>query len=219
MAGDPPPYYQEANKTLKTPSNLIRIIRDKGEIRERFTLDASICIGEDIIKDSEKDRKNLCVKTKGEGEIDIDVNIAENKEPIPSPTSDRKEVTIDVETFKGDVSLRLHASSPDTRPLLRVNVTSGSGIVVLSIPRSTAGVIETTSTGPVIVSDKLTQMTNIVTEEGRNRNFIVGVVDKWNKEQKDQLTVTAKYGRVYLRYDDESNEKPEVGFWTRVFGN
>ncbi|EEB86576.1 hypothetical protein MPER_16421, partial [Moniliophthora perniciosa FA553] len=110
MAGDQPPSYQEAGKSqTKIPSNLIRLVRDKGEIREKFVLDTSISIAEDILEDSEKDssRKNLCVKTKGEGEIDIDVVITENKESVPSPTGGQKEVTIDVETFKGDVSLRL----------------------------------------------------------------------------------------------------------------
>ncbi|KAK7033525.1 hypothetical protein VNI00_012749 [Paramarasmius palmivorus] len=223
-ATDPPPQYQasaeESKRTAKkrTPSNYIRIVRDKGEVQDNFVLDTSINIKENLLPEldeSEKavGRRNLCVKTKdNRGEIDIGVD-------IKGTAGTRKKITIEAEALKADALLRLDAPAIETRPLLRVHVTSGNGIIVVFLPSSTAGLINVTSTGPVILSEKLAEATNIVNEDGQSRKYIIGTVDEWDEEDKDQFFINAKHGRVYLRYNDEPHVKPVVGFWARCFGN
>ncbi|KAK7033526.1 hypothetical protein VNI00_012750 [Paramarasmius palmivorus] len=218
---DSPPLCQVEKPKMaptKTPTNYIRIVREKGGIEDRFIVDASINVKENVLPELDESerasgRRNLCVKTMGDcGKIDIDVEV---KDGVPNAVG-RKKVAIEVEAHKANALLRLHAPSLEARPLFRVHVTSGAGTIVVSIPRSTAGLVNITSTGRVIISDQLARETNTVNEDGCFRKLVVGPVSEWDEEDKDQFFIHAKHGRVYLRYNDELHEKPPAGLWAKA---
>ncbi|KAL0070182.1 hypothetical protein AAF712_002672 [Marasmius tenuissimus] len=113
-----------------------------------------------------------------------------------------------VESDYGDVVVPEKNAVPYISP---VKAQSGSIFLLLPRPLNRGVAKITADKRPIEISDQLSQITNTISEEGKQRKLIIGEVKgTWlNTDEKDELLLEASQ-RVFLQYVDEKFEKPKV---------
>ncbi|KAL0577447.1 hypothetical protein V5O48_004516 [Marasmius crinis-equi] len=225
LSTSPPPYISslDSSKTSprKAPCNYTRVVRELGPIEETFVVDYSIRVNEEFLpsltdeqRKAEGGKNNLYLKAKY-GDVNVDIHIekdsptAPSKKPVEARFPDR--VKLRAESDKGDVLMRLHAPSRENRRPLHLSINARWGSIFVLLPRSITGTVNVTANKqPVVVTGGLSEITNIISEDGRVRKFVIGELKgPWKQVEKDEIVLSAS-GRVYLQYVDEKFEKPEV---------
>ncbi|KAK1220704.1 hypothetical protein PQX77_016530 [Marasmius sp. AFHP31] len=225
---DPPPPIYTADPTKgddlqKTPCNYTRLIRENGPINETFVVDHTIRVNEALLspltdtqRQAEGGRNNLYVKAKC-GDVDVNIHVVEDNPasssntPLDLTKSLPSKLKLVAESENGDV---VHAPGPrERRRPVHLTVKARSGSVFVLLPRSTRAVVKVTADRrPIEISDQLSQITNTISEESKERKLIIGEVKgPWlNTDEKDELFLEASR-RVFLQYVDEGKfEKPKM---------
>ncbi|KAL0577446.1 hypothetical protein V5O48_004515 [Marasmius crinis-equi] len=186
--GPPPSYpnsaFSDSGPDLpsKTPCNYTRVVRERGSIEETFVVDHSIRVNEELLP--------------GLTDAQRDAEGGRNNLYVKTKEGD---VTVDVHTVKDCPTTR--SNNPvdaTTRFPDRVKLTAESdkGDVLMRLP--------------VAVTGDLSKITNIISEDGKVRKFVIGELKgPWKQAEKDEIFLVASR-RVFLQYVDEEFEKPIV---------
>ncbi|THU75507.1 hypothetical protein K435DRAFT_974797 [Dendrothele bispora CBS 962.96] len=217
-----PRYQAPPDQSFKTPTNSVYISNDNDSIKNTFVIDPEILVPDNLrnphILNLEKDRghpQNVMLTTRGE--VDVKIHISQD---ATSPEAMWFDIKSDL-----DNSIKVHAPPFEVAgPSYKLSASSHRGNLFIFVPRDRTALVavsvHTWQGCPVIVSKKLSENLNIISEEvgecGVNRlpqenKYVIG---SWDDDRKDEIQVLDAR-RVYLQYNDEDFEKPVFGFWQR----